>query len=754
MIPDECAAAAMDAARDVDVGLDDAGKSKKTPDDQDINDNHTKPTPPRDETDDPDDAATDTTSMTNGEAATGEESEDKLENSEESDVKEGEDGAAQGDARESKENEERDEDEEEEEEEEEDGVVERVTQVEVMSEEEKDSSEDDEDKLVISEGVEKAPEDSNDDSLKGDPPAPPTITPAPSHPPASPRRSEKRPAEGEVGEGGEGGPDTPSKRPRPLEEMVCLEGLTSLPQVEGSLAQVKRDLEAMEFLIKQKEEEWNTLLRLQKRKEELFVRLARRRQTLLMRQGGEAGEEEAGAVGAEGEEEGRSNLLFLPQGGYSSLGGPQLPLMMMSQLLSSSVSAQALQQMVGPAVIRTREGSPDNTSSANNNNINNNNISIIDIHTSTNKPQDRSKVTLTQEAQNKLTRQLTSAGYTSMKPILPKPSGVGVGGLGGGVGALGAMAGLPTSLSFSATGHGPQGPTVNVQHLIAAHRKENPNTPPIRRATRGAWRNRYDGDKRPPHAHSRDQDRPPSVSSSSSEAESRPTVPPGAPAQGLPVSAASKGSLALSDPSVSYKDVLLRFAELTQIEKQPGSPQISIFPVASSEGGGGKRGDLGGRETAPPTIRAQTPPTHHPSAAPPKAGMEGAPSALAKLLLESRASVSGSGLVKGGGGGGGGGVGGEPSPNSHYLTLSALLSGGSTTTIKDKLSMAQSEARGKKSGSSGGSQAGEEGAGNPKCQGCHKQRAQFVCAGCGNQWYCSRECQVSAWEEHSEHCNN
>ncbi|XP_074105641.1 uncharacterized protein LOC141531629 isoform X1 [Cotesia typhae] len=41
----------------------------------------------------------------------------------------------------------------------------------------------------------------------------------------------------------------------------------------------------------------------------------------------------------------------------------------------------------------------------------------------------------------------------------------------------------------------------------------------------------------------------------------------------------------------------------------------------------------------------------------------------------------------------------------------------------------------------------------PRCQGCHDRAAQFVCAGCGNQWYCSRECQVSAWDEHSEVCS-
>lgn len=30
----------------------------------------------------------------------------------------------------------------------------------------------------------------------------------------------------------------------------------------------------------------------------------------------------------------------------------------------------------------------------------------------------------------------------------------------------------------------------------------------------------------------------------------------------------------------------------------------------------------------------------------------------------------------------------------------------------------------------------------PQCQGCLQKPAQFVCAGCGNQWYCSKDCQV------------
>lgn len=50
----------------------------------------------------------------------------------------------------------------------------------------------------------------------------------------------------------------------------------------------------------------------------------------------------------------------------------------------------------------------------------------------------------------------------------------------------------------------------------------------------------------------------------------------------------------------------------------------------------------------------------------------------------------------------------------------------------------------------GGGEAPTEGAAEqadtnedtPLCQGCRRRDAQFVCAGCANQWYCSRDCQV------------
>ncbi|XP_069992056.1 serine-rich adhesin for platelets isoform X2 [Penaeus vannamei] len=683
MIPDDSAAGAMDAARDPDVGMDESLKktgcqdnSKKTgcqdnpgktgsEEEQDINDNHTK--------------LGDSDALANGEVQSKEREEVKDNNkevSEESSNRKDE-GVEESDNKMDTEE-----------------ADDSQVDVEGSEDEGKESSEDDEDKLVISEGNERGTEESNDENSKGETPLAPQKAPSRS---PTPQRSEKRPAEDEAAVG------VPKKRQRSLDEMVSLDSFSTVSQVEGSLGQVKRDLEAIEFLLKQKEEEWNTLLRLQKRKEELYLRLVRKRQVLLMKSGQEEKEEEQeGKTDEEGSGEGSGNLLFLPQGGYSSLGGPQLPLMMMSQLLSGSQSPQSLQVL--PQVVTTKEGSRSNSNNGNGN------ISVIDIHTSSNKPGGEvPRISMSSEAHNKLSKQLTS-GLSLMKPILPKPSG-----------PQGSLSNIPAALSTTPTGQGPQGPTINVQQLIAAHRKENPNTPPIRRATRGAWRHRYDGDKRS----SREQDRPPSVSSSSSEAEMR-------------TSASAKGMLAMSDPSVSYKDVLLRFAELTQIEKQPGSPQISIFPVGSSESS--TRKSEGSRESTP-IAREQTPTSVPPTATLPtsKPSLEG-PSALAKLLLGSQAGVTSGGNVK---------MVGDATTNSQYLTLSALLSGGSTTTVKEKSSHSQSESRSKKS-----SHHSEEGGGNPKCQGCHKQRAQFVCAGCGNQWYCSRECQVAAWEEHSEHCSN
>ncbi|XP_059052210.1 titin-like [Achroia grisella] len=58
-------------------------------------------------------------------------------------------------------------------------------------------------------------------------------------------------------------------------------------------------------------------------------------------------------------------------------------------------------------------------------------------------------------------------------------------------------------------------------------------------------------------------------------------------------------------------------------------------------------------------------------------------------------------------------------------------------------------------GGDGGEPAadGDDASEAPLCQGCRRRDAQFVCAGCANQWYCSRDCQVAAWDDHSEMCS-
>lgn len=59
--------------------------------------------------------------------------------------------------------------------------------------------------------------------------------------------------------------------------------------------------------------------------------------------------------------------------------------------------------------------------------------------------------------------------------------------------------------------------------------------------------------------------------------------------------------------------------------------------------------------------------------------------------------------------------------------------------IDESVEMVDSRSRNNESNNNDNSSDNDE---VPQCQGCNQRSAQFVCAGCGNQWYCSRECQV------------
>ncbi|XP_018023072.1 uncharacterized protein LOC108679063 isoform X2 [Hyalella azteca] len=549
-------------------------------------------------------------------------------------------------------------------------------------------------------------------------------------------------------------------------------------QVDLLLAQVNKEIEVLEKQVRIKEEEWNGLLRSLKEKEELAARL-RRKSEVLRFQGGTGDLPSTFSPGGHkiNKDASPSGLLAALTSGASSLTShtnsydSTNPIAMMSRLLSNSIRPNNNSHSGNDQ----QGSSRSNTSSPS--------VSIIDIHTRTSSPTVSmhpdiasslsssltnshstnrfSNANLPENLRNKLTRQLLNAAGAT-KPILPKPHHV-AGSNGSGIlsslagqnpapqtlasmlsagpnGSLLAPGGrdmsgnsgmLGNSGSLQATGYGPQGPTISVQQLIDAHRKDNPATPPVRGAKRGAWRHKYDngGSKRGIRGDGNDR----------------------------------SSSLTLSDPTVSYNDVLLQFAQLTQqqnAEKNgPGSPQISIIPVSDTGSGNtsGQSYGVGSNHSSSLSGGLSVTPTSNKHS---HSSMLEGTSALAKLLMESRSNTKQNALLEhqqqqqiGGGG----------VSNSQYLTLSALLSGGTTTTVREKAAAAAAAAAAANALSA--HQSGEnrnkktEGGlvdpntPNPKCQGCHKERAQFVCAGCGNQWYCSRECQVAAWDEHSERCN-
>ncbi|KAF2360780.1 hypothetical protein FHG87_008470 [Trinorchestia longiramus] len=498
-----------------------------------------------------------------------------------------------------------------------------------------------------------------------------------------------------------------------------LDSVTSGAQVDVLLAQVNRDIESLEKQLRVKEEEWNAVLRSLKEKEEVAVRLRRKGNVLRFQGGsGDLPNTNAFLAGGKGVKDsvGGGLLAALTSGAatltsHANSYDSSNPIAMMSRLLTNSVRPNNNSGSINEAQGNSRS----NTSSPS--------VSIIDIHTRTASPvvsmppdivsslsnsitnshstNRFSNANLPENLKNKLTRQLLNAAG-SIKPILPKPQHQSAGSsssngspllsslagqnpapqtLAGmlsagpngsllGSGGRDAAASSNTSLlsgngGLQATGYGPQGPTISVQQLIAAHRKDNPSTPPVRGAKRGAWRQKYDN-------------------GSGKRGSGR----------GGDNGGDRSSSLTLSDPTVSYNDVLLQFAQLTQqqnAEKNgPGSPQISIIPVSDSGSGGSSQ--YGGSSSGhPASVSGGLSVTATSSKHSSSSMLEGT-SALAKLLMESRSNTKQNALLEQHQQQPQQQVGGSGVGNSQYLTLSALLSGGTTTTVREKAAAAAAAA--------------------------------------------------------------
>ncbi|RXG72194.1 hypothetical protein Avbf_03253 [Armadillidium vulgare] len=463
------------------------------------------------------------------------------------------------------------------------------------------------------------------------------------------------------------------KKPRLYEDVVDPMSGINIAQIDTSVAQLRTEIENLGVDIARKEEEWNSLIRMQKRKEEALAVLERRRAVWTIKQ-------EEGRSNASDEQE--ENLAAIAS---HNLYNSQFPLIMMKHMFGESLMNRMAPQSNRPPS-RHRDSSSSNGPKA----PSPNNISIIDIHTNNSRSSsvsDSPQVSISPEAHSKLGRHLNS--IMSVKPILPKP------------------------------------PTNNLAPTSNHVGNPTPLYPSVKRLCFPEERKGVLGDistKERNEDHQEKPTRPSSVSSSNNETDLRLNSSLNPKAHLSNVNNSSP--LTMNDSIVSYKDVLLQFAQLTQTEKSPGSPQISIIPVSSSDTPSRKF------EHTPDSTSVSRELSIPPQASNQSPSLEGS-SALAKLLLESGAGNHGSGaknsavdLSSYG-----------SSPDS--LTLSALLSGGTMTTHKEKPSSgSQMESRPKKNPPT------DETGSNPKCQGCHKQRAQFVCAGCSNQWYCSRSCQM------------
>ncbi|XP_061929080.1 uncharacterized protein LOC108001103 isoform X2 [Apis cerana] len=213
--------------------------------------------------------------------------------------------------------------------------------------------------------------------------------------------------------------------------------------------------------------------------------------------------------------------------------------------------------------------------------------------------------------------------------------------------------------------------------------------------------------------------------------------------------------------SMSFKDVLVQFAKLSQQQGEPvktpqNYPDVTLHPVAPSpapqntppqQSGSLLHGILTKSQSPRPTTfsptlaRLLTAPERERNA-PTAASIPQQSAATQHLLQTYQGSnpVSISDLL-------------SSSKARTEITITPVINTPVQSHVDDveeeSAVIEDREAR----ISSGGRDAREDRDSPPRCQGCHERVAQFVCAGCGHQWYCSRECQVAAWDEHSEVCS-
>lgn len=522
---------------------------------------------------------------------------------------------------------------------------------------------------------------------------------------------------------------------------------------------LRREIGALAALARAKEHEWNSILRLKKLKEESLVRLQRRRQVLMIEAG--VSPENCGPAAVDTD---MSNLpvdenmirgTSSPPSRCSSSGSPPRT----TGRGSNGRGSRRTQNQQAAAAGSVAKGNP---------------LMMVPVVSSS-------------PANGQSSRERRNATSSSSRPLLPKPSSCN----------SSPPHGQQQQQQNTVIGEGRKGPILDVRSIIADYRSKNPGDVPRRgRRLRGATSPTRMQEAAGMQLQSTRVSGSGGVLSMASIAlGSGSQMRPGPAEVGdivFPPQEVSRPSSADSgrsdQPGISFKDVLMQFARLSQEHSESvgaaarggaGSgaggpapfPEVTLHPVAPS---------------APPPSASPPPAAPAPTQAPPSPGRGQSRQAASLLhgILSGQARASSS----------------TGTPTAFSPTLARLLTaperrpgprlpstapvtaGASSVSIADLLSTnktrneititpvsANSAAKAKEEvvvyeelddSTDRDRLVIDEGEGEaesvddvPECQGCHQMAAQFVCAGCGNQWYCSRDCQVAAWDEHSEVCS-
>ncbi|CAH1958319.1 unnamed protein product [Acanthoscelides obtectus] len=315
-----------------------------------------------------------------------------------------------------------------------------------------------------------------------------------------------------------------------------------------------------------------------------------------------------------------------------------------------------------------------------------------------------------------------------------------------------------------------QRPTLDVQSIIADYRQKHPETVPRRgRRIRTSY---SDGISRLVANYSGAQLRQGNQDVSSELGLLLNTINMNKQQEGMKANSnESHCQNSSNQDAVSFKDMLLQFAKLSQSERTeliqnairppPPYPEVTVHPVPTST------------TTAAPTnsllhgILTKAPPKQSKTSfSPTLARLLTAPERSTNNHLNSASTMPNNTIA-------------HPSNVSiseilctnkarNEITITPVDTQYDPASSKDRL-MEEEEAEdsadrlvidesheaaeARRAANAGSQDTGSDGDEIPMCQGCNQKPAQFVCAGCGNQWYCSRDCQVSAWDEHSEVCS-